>query len=356
MSDPVYWQVQLFDMNDPQFFADWTLLSNSYHGNNQLLGTEFLTSLLVYFGHTPLYQVRAIRQGQVQCLMLLRQRNKLIWELYKPSQAQVGLLLINPAFTPDVTALLSALPGIAARIDFLSLDPAEHLALLNVLHDHQQAFYATNMQIKLQDGFDSYWQLRSKNLRKNMSRYENRLQRENTTLDFRQISSAQHIKSAVDRYGMIESKGWKGKLGTALHPSNRQGQFYRDFLYQLAQQNNAVVYEYYIQDRLVASRLCCIKHDMLIILKTTFDEEFKSFALGRLLLKQILHTLFDNHSVKVIDFYTNASPEQLEWATDTRSIYNGTVYAKNIFGNTLQLLTRLKQKLKKKPVTEVAEP
>ena len=356
MSDPVCWQVQLFDRNDPQFFADWTILSNCYHGNNQLLGTEFVTSLLAYFGNVPLYQVCAIQQGQVQCLMLLKQRNKLIWELYKPSQAQVGLLLINPAFTPDITALLRALPGIAARIDFLSLDPAEHLTLLNTLNEQQQAFYATNMQINLQDGFDSYWQLRSKNLRKNMSRYENRLQRENTILDFRQISSAQHIKSAVDRYGMIESKGWKGKLGTALHPSNRQGQFYRDFLYQLAQQNNAMVYEYYIQDRLVASRLCCIKQDMLIILKTTFDEEFKSFALGRLLLKQILHTLFDNHSVKVVDFYTNASPEQLEWATDTRSIYNGTVYAENIFGKTLQLLTRLKQKLKKKPMAEVAEP
>lgn len=356
MSDPVCWQVQLFDRNDLQFFADWTLLSNSYHGNNQLLGTEFLTSLLAYFNHTPLYQVRAIRQGQVQCLMLLKQRNKLIWELYKPSQAQVGLLLINPAFTPDITALLRALPGIAARIDFLSLDPAEHQALINTLNKQQLAFYATNMQITLQDGFDSYWQLRSKNLRKNMSRYENRLQRENTTIDFRQISSAQHIKAAVDRYGMIESKGWKGKLGTALHPSNRQGQFYRDFLYQLAQQNNAVVYEYYIQDRLVASRLCCIKQDMLIILKTTFDEEFKSFALGRLLLKQILHTLFDNNSIKVVDFYTNASAEQLEWATNTRSIYNGTVYAKNIAGKTLQLLTKLKQKLKKKTVAEVAEP
>ncbi len=342
-------------MADPHFLGDWETLSNSYHANNRLLSTEFLATLLHYFGHNPLYQVRAIWQGKVQCLMLLRQRDKLIWELYKPSQAQVGLMLINPAFKPDVKELLRSLPGMAARIDFLSLDQAEHLAFLSTLKDHQRTFYATNMQIKLEGSFKDYWQQRSKNLRKNMSRYENRLQRENTTLNFHQIINPQDILSAVDRYGMLESKGWKGKLGTALHPSNQQGQFYRDFLYRLAQQNTAVVYEYFIKDRLVASRLCCIKGDMLIILKTTFDEEFKNFSLGRLLLKQILNTLFENNTVKVIDFYTNASPEQLEWATDTREIYNSSVYAENIFGKVFKLLIQLKQILKKKSLPTITE-
>ncbi len=355
MSDTQYWQVQPFNIADQQFFTDWTNLSNSYHANNQLLGTEFLTSLLAYFGHSPLYAVRAFDQGQIQCLMLLRQRNKLIWELYKPSQAQMGLLLINPAFSPDLAALIRVLPTAAARLDFLSLDPAEHASLLNTLQGTQLIFYATDMQISLEGSFDSYWRLRSKNLRKNISRYENRLQRDNIALTFHQISCPEQILAAVDRYGMIESKGWKGKLGTALHPSNKQGQFYRDFLHQLAKQDNAIVYEYYVQDRLVASRLCCIKHDMLIILKTTFDEDYKSFALGRLLLKQILDTLFESKRVKVIDFYTNASPEQLEWATDTRSIYNGSVYAKGLLGNILIVLTHIKQMLKKQPVSAVVE-
>ncbi|KKO49318.1 hypothetical protein VT06_07345 [Arsukibacterium sp. MJ3] len=340
------WQVQPLNIVDPTFIADWDFLSNKYHSKNQLLGSEFINSLLTYFGDVPLFAVRAVKQGETHCLMLLRRRNKFIWELFKPSQAQVGLLLINPGFKPDLKALLRALPGIAARLDFLSLDPAEHSALLNTLKDNQLVLYATNMQIKLESEFDSYWRLRSKNLRKNMSRYENRLQRENIELDFRQITSPLQVLSAVDRYGMLESKGWKGKLVTALHPSNQQGEFYRNFLYELAQQNNAVVYEYYIKDRLVASRLCCIKSDMLIILKTTFDENFKAFSLGRLLLKQILSTLFEKNILKIVDFYTNASPEQLEWSTEQRSMFNASMYSASLLGKLMSGLVLAKRQFK----------
>lgn len=349
MLDALSWQTTQLSLDDQQFFSDWTTLSNKYHSNNQLLSTEFLTHLLKYFAHTPLYQVRATCNGELACMMLLKKRNKLIWELYKPSQAQVGLLLLNPEFTLNISALLDTLPGFAARIDFLSLDPIEHQSLINTLQNQEPERYATNMQIKLDGDFESYWQCRSKNLRKNMSRYENRIQRENKNLTFHQVTAKEDILAAVDRYGMIESKGWKGRLGTALHPSNQQGQFYRDFLFQLASQQNAIVYEHYFDDQLVASRLCCIKQNMLIILKTTFDEDFKSFALGRLQLKHILETLFLSDVVDTIDFYTNASPEQLDWATDQRPIYNSSFYADSFPGKSLQLLTTLKQKLKPTP-------
>jgi CelD/BcsL family acetyltransferase involved in cellulose biosynthesis len=259
-------------------------------------------------------------------------------------------VLIDPDFKPNIPALLNALPGFAARIDFLSLDPLEHKSLIAQLQTGESEQYATNMQISLNGSFDRYWQDRSKNLRKNISRYENRLERENKTLEFRQITVANDILSAVDRYGMLESQGWKGKLGTALHPSNQQGQFYRDFLYQLALQHNAVVYEYYLEEKIVASRLCCIKQNMLIILKTTFDEDYKNFALGRLLLKQILQVLFSSSKVEIIDFYTNASQEQLDWSTDSRPIYNSSYYSNTLHGKAFQLASWLKQKFKMKPV------
>lgn len=335
-----------FGQDTEQFFSDWAELSNRHHSNNQFLSTEFLSLLLKYFGQSSLYQVRAVCRGKTVCLMLLRKRNKLIWELYKPSQAQVGLVLIDPAFSPDIPSLLNALPGFAARIDFLSLDPLEHQSLIAKLLNGESEPYATNMQIRLNGSFDDYWQERSKNLRKNISRYENRLERDNKTLQFHQVTAAKDISSAVDRYGMLESKGWKGKLGTALHPSNQQGQFYRNFLYQLALQNNAVVYEYYIEDKIVASRLCCIKQNMLIILKTTFDEDYKHFALGRLLLKQILQVLFVSNNIEIIDFYTNATQEQLDWATDSRPIYNGSYYSKTMLGKAFQLASKLRQKSK----------
>lgn len=341
-----YWQVHAFNPADKEFISDWENLSNLYHSNNQLLGVEFITELLHHFDHYTLYLAKAFEAGKLQCLMLLQKRKNFIWELYKPSQAQVALLLINPFFLPNLDTLVASMPANTARIDFHSLDPIEHLSLINVLKNEQLALYATNMRIQIGENFDQYWQARSKNLRKNMSRYENRLVRDNITLKFCETTCPEQVLAAVDRYGMLESQGWKGNKGTALHPSNNQGQFYRAFLHRLAIQKKAIIYEFYIQDRLVASRLCCIKQDMLIILKTTYDENFKNYALGRLLLKRILSSLFSRKLVKIVDFYTNASPEQLEWSTEQRSMYDASMYANNISGLLLSSVAKIKQRLK----------
>ena len=345
MFEQVIWKTTELNISDPQFFMDWERLSNQYHGNNQLLSADFLSLLLKYFKNEPLYCVKAISADQTICMMVVRQKNRIIWELFKPSQAQVGLMIAAPKFKPELSSLFKSLPGLAVRLDFMSLDPHEHLSFINSLNQSESERYATNMQVRISGTFESYWNNRSKNLRKNISRYENRLDKENKKLDFRIISTSEDILSAVDRYGIIESKGWKGKIGTALHPSNQQGQFYREFLHKLSLQNNAVVYELYIEDKLVASRLCCIKRNMLIILKTTFDEDYKQFALGRLLLKRILETLFHSQATDTIDFYTNASPEQLDWSTDSRPMYNNSHYANSIFSHTIKCLATIKQKL-----------
>ena len=345
MFNQVTWKAEELNVSDPHFFNEWDDLSSKFHSTNQLLSTDFVLLLLKYFQNEPLFCVNAETENKTICMMVVRTKNKIIWELFKPSQAQVGLLITHPDFLPDFSSLLKSLPSFAIRLDFLSLDPQEHSSFINNLSSEESENYATNMQIKISGSFENYWSSRSKNLRKNISRYENRLEREIKTVSFRTISASEDILSAVDRYGIIESKGWKGKIGTALHPSNRQGQFYREFLYNLSLKNNAVVYELYDADKLVASRLCCLKKNMLIILKTTFDEDYKQFALGRLLLKRILQTLFDERSIDIIDFYTNASPEQLEWCTDSRPMFNNSYYSSSIVSKTIKQLATLKQKL-----------
>ena len=351
----VIWQLSALKQDDQQFFSDWEILSNTFHGNNQLLSAEFAIALVKGFKPNDIYIATATLDGINQCMMLLRKRNALVWEIYKPSQAQLGLIVVNPKWKPDFSPLFKMLPGFCKRLDLLGLDPLEHQSILNLFITAKNQEYALNMQVHTKDDFETYWQQRPKNLRKNITRYENRISREDMVLTQNAITDTNGILAATDRYGLIESKGWKGKIGTAIHPSNQQGQFYRAFLSCLAQKNQAVVFESYFADTLVASRLCCIKKDMLIVLKTTFDEDFKAFAVGRLQLKFVIQHAFNSTAIDIIDFYTNASQEQLDWATHSRNIYNCSTYANSFIAKLFSVVARLKAIRQKNDVQQVSD-
>ena len=78
-----------------------------------------------------------------------------------------------------------------------------------------------------ESGFDDYWSKRGRNLRQNLKRQRNRLERESVETRMTVVEDPNLIADSVDRYGALESAGWKGREGTSLHPDNAQGKFYR---------------------------------------------------------------------------------------------------------------------------------
>ena len=63
------------------------------------------------------------------------------------------------------------------------------------------------------------------------------------------------MPGAVDRYGALESRGWKGAQGTAVRHDNEQGRFYDAVMSNFARDGCAHVYELYLGEQLAASRL-----------------------------------------------------------------------------------------------------
>ncbi|MEN6585600.1 MAG: GNAT family N-acetyltransferase, partial [Sulfuricella sp.] len=72
--------------------------------------------------------------------------------------------------------------------------------------------------------------------------------------------------------------------------------------------------------KLAASRLLVSTSDLTIILKTAYDESLAQFAPGRLLLKDYIERTFAEKKVSTLEFYTDATPDQLAWATGQRHI------------------------------------
>jgi hypothetical protein len=176
------------------------------------------------------------------------------------------------------------------------------------------------MNLCLEGGFDAYWATRSKKLTQNIGRYARRLETTKVARTFVHLSTPAEIGPAVARYATLESKGWKGKQGTAIEVSSNQGLFYAEMMAQFAATGHASVFELWFDSHLAASRLVIESGNMLVTLKTTYDETLEKYAPGRLLLRDVIQHLFTTHPGKTIEFYTHANLDQLAWATGRRWI------------------------------------
>lgn len=298
--------------------AAWDALNQRLFNNHPMLESRFVDNLLRNFGTGREYLCVLEKHGQAEAMCLLVPKGFGVWETFLPSQAQVSPTLISKL--ESWKELMNSLPGFVARLDFLCIDSKFSDLSTGGYATSNRMDHALTINISLASGFDSYWASRSKNLTKNIARYERRLEANNITKKFLCINDKNDIRSAVARYAELESKGWKASIGTAISGNNTQGIFYTDLMSQFADTEMSMVCELWLDDHLAASRLLIAGEEMVIILKTTYDESYSQYAPGRLLLRDVIKAMCIQHPNKTLEFYTDANPDQIAWATEQRWI------------------------------------
>jgi Acetyltransferase (GNAT) domain len=313
------WQMTASD------WQSWDDLNASLTRSHPLLDSRFVEPLLRIFGSGDEWLVRAQDRSNLTAAALVRKRRSGMWESFLPSQAPLGACLAATA--AHAKAISSHLPGTAWSLDLQCQDPlfapvaAPFVRIRSTLSE-----YCQTMAVDVADGFEAYWQGRSRNLRSNMARYLRRAAKAGSAIELKHISAGNDLSAAVLRYADLESKGWKGQLGTAITPGNAQERFYSTVMERFSQNGMAEVYELHWADRLAASRLLIRNADFRIILKTTYDETLKELAPGRLLLHEMLAHAAHGSGPKRFEFYTKASADQLAWATEQRPIVHVQVF------------------------------
>jgi len=298
---------------------EWDDLSNRLYGGHPFRDSRFMDALLRYFGKGS-ERLCVHRTGaRIDGLLIIRPRRAGVWTQFVPDQAQAAPVLIESA--DMLKELFSALPGRAWSIELLCQDP--HFAPPALLEEEATSRllpHALTMNIELRGSFEDYWENRSKNLVKNMRRYEHHVNDEFGTAELRILTAPGAMLDAVTRYGELETSGWKSRAGTAVNIENAQGRFYAEVMGHFAETGQAKVVEYWLGEKLAASRLLVSNSDLTIILKTSYDESLAKFAPGRLLLKSYIEHAFAEKRVGAVEFYTDATPDQLAWATGRRHI------------------------------------
>ncbi|WP_148103021.1 GNAT family N-acetyltransferase [Sulfuricystis multivorans] len=348
------WDLKPAREHFPAFAEAWDRLNAELYASHPMFDSRFVGSLLEHFGNGDELLCIHHGAGSVDGALIVRPRGRGRWALFLPSQAQAGAVMLKNAKLLET--LLLALPGYAWSLDLLSIDPLyspdwTQLGLPRIVMPH-----ANTMAISTRGDFAAYWQARPKNLRHNISRYLRRAKQVAGAISVHCFTKPNEIAEALKRYGVLESAGWKGKGGTSIAPDNAQGRFYTDMLGRFGATGQAMVMELHAGERLVASRLFIGHPTMWIALKTTYDETQSAFAPGRLLLHDMIERAFNEIPDGSIEFYTNATRDQADWATSLRPIPHHQILRNEPIATALITIKSLPHRLAKNQNRNAFDP
>ena len=313
--------------------AEWDALNARAFGCHPLLTSSFVDGLLRNFGSGSEYLCRYEDKQGVRAMCVLRRKNAMLWASFVPAQAQVGPTMIGERALLE--SLLRSLPGCVAQLDLLCNDPDLGQVLAQQPGGPAQLNHALTMNIALEGDFEAYWNARPRHMQSNMKRYLKRLDSDALACRFERVADPAGVAAALERYVALEGAGWKGKLGTALGAKPEQYRFYRDLLLQAAERGDAIVYELWLGTTLAASRLVLRQGRMLVMLKTGYDESLAVYSPGRLLLRAVIESAFATDPGGVLEFYTDADTNLLEWSSGRRWIQHVTLYRWRALGALL---------------------
>lgn len=313
----------------PAHAADWDRL-NLERGNLPFLAARAVNAALDVFGAGN-EELLIGRSGKdIAAMFVVRRHRSLGWSTFQPSQMPLGAWVAESRrpLTELAGSLLRGPLGLCLVLSITQVDPRFAPREADGPGRHSDDYVETAW-IELTGSFEAYWNTRGKNLRQNMRKQRNRLAADGVSPRMQTFREAVDIAPALGRYGALESAGWKAARGTAIGSENAQGRFYRRLLEEAAAAGEAAIYEYLFDTRTVAMNLCLLRDEQLIVLKTAYDESFKSLSPAFLLREEELQSFFAGNDVRRVEYYGRLMDWHTKLTENRRTLYHLTCYRWN---------------------------
>lgn len=333
----------------PRHAARWDQLTQSL-GHAVFLESAFLLPLLQEFGAEQELVLALQTEDDSNALRagaIVRRCSLGRWETFQPSQLPLGCWIssiIDQSLEQQAKSLLEAFPGLALTLGLTQLDsmllprPVDSASL-------RTQDYIETAWVDVDGGFDAYWESRGKNLRQNSKKQRNKLATEGLETQLECLSEPAAVAQAIADYGALESAGWKAADGTAIHPDNAQGRFYRKMLENFCAQGRGRIYRYRFGDKVVSMDLCIESGPVIVILKTTYDESYRTVSPSTLMRQEQFQQLFEQARHRRIEFYGKVMEWHTRWTDKARPIYHATCYRWPLIGNMHAQLARHRQRV-----------
>ncbi len=300
---------------------------NARIGGPPVLRSQFLIPLLDEFGSGAELLASCGELEAPLALAIVAPRGFGSWVTFQPSQLPLGAWLTRSDM--ELASLLESLsrrlPALVLALGVTQLDPCLVPRPVNGARVRTLDYIQTAW-VDVQGTFEDYWAARGKNLRQNIRRQRSKLQADGITTTLETLRSPAEVPQAIADYGALESAGWKAAGGTAIHPSNAQGRFYRAMLEKFCEDGTGRIYRYRFGEKVVAMDLCIEGAGMLVILKTAYDESLKAFSPASLMREHAFAGIFAEASIERIEFYGKLMEWHTRWTDNARTLYHANYY------------------------------
>ncbi len=317
------------------------------NANHPYLESRFVLPLMEIFPHGGEYVAEYQHDGKIVCAFVMSEFSKLSAASYVDGVCQISLTYIDNDLSAReleciIQSLFKMLPKFYLTINFELQDPdLTDVAKFQAINNADIRICAHNTSIPAGIKFEQYWSDRPKKLRKELARLLRVLERDEIKLSYKVKDCVDSIEQGFRDYCELEGSGWKGDKGTALTENNEQGRFYKQVMMGFALSGQSKIHELYFGNSIAASLLTIENNEMIIVMKTTYDEKISKYSPGRLLDYYMLQNVLSENDSKKIENYTNASVSDQKWFPRVREMYDVTVYRSSL----LKQAAKFKQKL-----------
>lgn len=189
---------------DPALVTKWNNL-NAQRLNLPILCAEAMTQALAVFGKGTEYLLVAEHQGTVAAMMVLVPIGIGRWQTFQPSELPLGAWAAIPTISLIVlcaSAMQRGL-GLCLVLPVTQVDPLQAgRAVDNAQTRHIE--YIDTAWLDIEGDFDTYWNVRGKNLRQNIRKQHNKLATDGVAAAMRVLREPGQMAPAIDRYGAME--------------------------------------------------------------------------------------------------------------------------------------------------------
>jgi CelD/BcsL family acetyltransferase involved in cellulose biosynthesis len=109
------------------------------------------------------------------------------------------------------------------------------------------------------------------------------------------------VRPALEEFLTLEASGWKGQRGTAILCDQAQTKFTRDFVEALAADGLVTIQALRLDGRAVAARVVLRSGAGAFTWKSTYDEAFRDYSPGVLLLEDFMNAVLSERNVAFVD-------------------------------------------------------
>ncbi len=167
----------------------------------------------------------------------------------------------------------------------------------------------------------------SKNFKRSLKRAKQHLDKL-PGVQFNFTCNGPALEEKLDTFMDVEASGWKGALGSGtaikLHPNLRC--FYRMLARTLSDSRSISINTLTADGKCIAAQFCILMDNTAYIVKIGFDEDYKRYAPGNLLVNRFIKKSIEDCTIESINLLTDA-----EWHMDWRpkSYDKSTLYIYN---------------------------